>query len=140
MGVAQEKKTDFQAQNIHFFATSSNFLVVSVSVSENLVLGKKGLDIGQNFGLRKKVSVSENLVSEKMSRYQYQKIWSRKKSLGIGLRKFDLGKKVAKKKWAKVAKTCLQMSLKFVNHMQKSRSRSQSRDPRKFLSQSRSRY
>ena len=29
------------------------------------------------------------------SRYRYRKIWSRKKSLGIGIEKFGLGKKVS---------------------------------------------
>ena len=67
-----------------------------------------GIGIGK-FGLGKKVSVSvsKNLVSEKKSRFRYRKIWSRKKSLGIGIEKFGLGKKVTKKKWAKVARTCL---------------------------------
>ena len=41
------------------------------------------------------VSVSENLVSEKKSRSRYRKIWSRKKSLGIGIGKFGLVKKVS---------------------------------------------
>ena len=57
---------------------------VSVSVLKNLVSEKKS---------RKKVlvSVSKNLVSEKKSRSRYWKIWSRKKSLGIGLGNFGLG-------------------------------------------------
>ena len=57
-------------------------------------LEKKSLGIGiEKFGLVKKVSVSvlENLVSEKKSRYQSRKIWSRKKSLGIGIGKICLG-------------------------------------------------
>ena len=73
--------------------TFAHFLVVSVSVSENLVSDiksryryrkiwsrKKSLGIGiDKFGLVRKVSVSvsENLVSEKKSRYRSQKIWSR---------------------------------------------------------------
>ena len=53
-----------------------------------------GIGFGE-FGLGKKVSVlvSENLVSVKKSRYRYRKIWSRKKSFGIGLGIFGLGKK-----------------------------------------------
>ena len=40
----------------------------------------------KKFGIGKKVSVSfsENLVSEKKSRYRLRKIWYRKKSLRIG--------------------------------------------------------
>ena len=37
------------------------------------------------------VSVSKNLVSDIKSRYWYRKIWSRKKSLGIGIGKICLG-------------------------------------------------
>ena len=51
-----------------------------------------GLKTFANF-LRVSVSVSENLVSEKKSRYRFQKIWYRKKSLGIGFGKFGIGKK-----------------------------------------------
>ena len=39
------------------------------------------------------VSVSKNLVSEK--KYRFRKIWYRKKSLGIGFEKFGIGKKVS---------------------------------------------
>ena len=39
-----------------------------------------------------RVSVSENLVSEKKSRFRFRKIWSRKKGLGFGFRKVGLGK------------------------------------------------
>ena len=44
-----------------------------------------GIGFGE-FGLGKKVSVSvsENLVSEKKSPFQFRKIWYRKKSFGIG--------------------------------------------------------
>ena len=41
------------------------------------------------------LSVSENLVSDIKSRYRYRKIWSRKKSLGIGIDKFGLVRKVS---------------------------------------------
>ena len=41
------------------------------------------------------VSVSKNLVSERKSRYRSRKILSRKESLGIGIGKFGLGKKVS---------------------------------------------
>ena len=44
---------------------------------------------------RRKVSVSENLVSEKKSLFRFQRIWSRKKSLGFSFREFGLGKKVS---------------------------------------------
>ena len=51
----------------------------------------------KKFGIRNKVSVSvlENLVSEKKSRFRFQKIWYQKKSLGIGFGKFGIGKKVS---------------------------------------------
>ena len=42
-----------------------------------------------------RVSVLENSVSEKKSRYRFRKIWYRKKSLGIGFGKFGIGKKVS---------------------------------------------
>ena len=52
----------------------------------------------KKFGLVKKVSVLvlENLVSLKKSRYRSRKIWSRIKSLGIGIGKIGL------KKWVPV--------------------------------------
>ena len=55
-----------------------------VSVSDNLVSEKSlGFGFGQIWSRRKvSVSVSENLVLEKKSRFR--KIWYRKKSLGIG--------------------------------------------------------
>ena len=104
---------DVSVSRLPGLETFANFLVVSVSVSENLVSEKKsryryrkiwsrkkslGFGIGK-FGLGKKVSVSvsTNLVSLEKSRYRYRKIWSRKKSLGIGLRKFGLGKKLQRK-------------------------------------------
>ena len=78
--------------------TFAKSLMISVSVSKNLVSEKKfrfrkicyrKKSIGIGFGKiwsRKKVlvSVSENLVSEKKSRYRFRKIWYQKKSLGIG--------------------------------------------------------
>ena len=57
-----------------------------ISVSKNLVSEKSigfGFETFANF-LRVSVSVLENLVSEKKSRYRFRKIWYRKKSLGIG--------------------------------------------------------
>ena len=53
-----------------------------------------GLETFANF-LVVSVSVSENLVSKKKSRYRYRKIWSRKKSLVIGIDKFGLVIKVS---------------------------------------------
>ena len=44
---------------------------------------------------RVSVSVLENLVSEKKSRFWFWRIWSWKKSLGFGFREFGLGKKVS---------------------------------------------
>ena len=52
------------------------------------------IDIDIQFGLGKKVSVSENLVSERKSRFRFRKIWSRKKSLGFGFGKIWSRKKV----------------------------------------------
>ena len=92
-------KCDVSVSRLPGLETFANFLVVSVSVSENfvsLLVSEKSLCIGINkFGLVRKVSVSvlENLVS--------------KKSLTIGLRKFGLGKKVTNKKWPKEAISCL---------------------------------
>ena len=65
--------------------TFAKFLMNSVSVSKNLVSEKSiGFGFGK-FGIGKEVSVSvsEFLVSEKKSRFRFQKIWYRKKSLGI---------------------------------------------------------
>ena len=56
----------------------------------------ESLGIGiEKFGLEKKVSVlvSENLVSEKKSRYRSRKIWSRKKVLVLVSEKFVSDKK-----------------------------------------------
>merc|ERR1712105_384152 len=92
---------DISVSRLPGLETFANFLVVSVSVSENLVSKKKSRYRYRKIWSRKKVSVSvsTNLVSLEKSRYRYRKIWSRKKSFGIGLRKFGLGKKVTKKKW-----------------------------------------
>merc|ERR1719284_1320791 len=60
---------------------------IDISVSKLL-----GFETFANF-LRVSVSVSENLVSEKKSRYRFRKIWYRKKSLGIGFGKFSIRKK-----------------------------------------------
>ena len=89
---------DISVSKLLGFETFANFLRVSVSVSENLVLEKSlGFDFRKlglgKFGLGKKVSVSENLVSEKKSRFQFRRIWSPKKSFAF--RKFGLQKKVS---------------------------------------------
>jgi len=53
--------------------TFAKFLRVSVSVSKNLVSEKKvSVSVSEKFGLGKK------------SRFRFRKIWSRKRSLGIG--------------------------------------------------------
>ena len=51
----------------------------------------------EKFGIGKKVSVSvlENLVSEKESRFWFQNFWSRKKSIGFGFGKIWSQKKVS---------------------------------------------
>ena len=71
------------------------------------IFSSLGIGIGK-FGLRKKVlvSVSENLVSEKILGISIKK-FGLGKSLGIGIGKFGLKKKVAKKRWPKVARSCL---------------------------------
>ena len=64
---------DISVTKLVGFETFANFLRISVSVSENLISGKK-------------VSVSENLVSEKKSRYRFwSKFWHRH---SVHLRKF----------------------------------------------------
>ena len=60
---------------------------IDISVSKLL-----GFETFANF-LRVSVSVSENLVSEKKSRYRFRKIWYRKKSTRYLFRKFGIGKK-----------------------------------------------
>ena len=62
------------------------------------VLKLLGFETFANF-LR--VSVSENLVSEKKSWYRFRKIWYQKKSLGIGFGKFDIEKKTRYRFWSK---------------------------------------
>ena len=52
-----------------------------------------GLETFANFW-RVSVSVSENLVAEKKSRFWFRKIYSQKKSISFGFREFGLGKKV----------------------------------------------
>ena len=47
------------------------------------ILRSLGVETFANFW-RGSESVSENLVSEKKSRFWFQKIWSRKKSIGFG--------------------------------------------------------
>ena len=94
--VALWAECDISVSRLPGLETFANFLVVSVSVSENMVskkkvsvsvsenlVSEKSLGIGiDKFGLVRKVSVSvsENLVSENIFWYRCQKIWSRKKS------------------------------------------------------------
>ena len=64
---------DFSVSKLLGFETFANFLRVSVSVSENLVLERS---LGFGFGklhLEKKVSVSENLVSKKKYWFWFRK-------------------------------------------------------------------
>ena len=88
---------DISVSKLLGFETFANFLKVSVSVSENLVSEKKS-----RFRLRK------NLVSEKSlgfdfrkfgfvkkSRFQFRKKLVSEKSLGFGFGKFGLGRKVS---------------------------------------------
>ena len=89
-----EKKYGFRFRKIWYWKRSLGFgfrifglgKKVSVSVLENLVLEKKSrFRFWKNLVSEKVlVSVSEYLVSEKKSRYRFQKIWYWKKSLGIG--------------------------------------------------------
>ena len=64
---------------------------VEIDISVLKLLGFKTF---ANF-FRVSVSVSENLVSEKKSRFRFRKVWSRKKSLGFGFGKFGIVKKVS---------------------------------------------
>ena len=53
------------------------------------MVSEKSLGFGfGKFDLGKKVSVSENLVSDKKYQFRFRKIWSRKKSFGLGFGKF----------------------------------------------------
>ena len=88
--------------------TFAKFLRVSVSVSKNLVSGKKSrFGFGKNWfwkksrfrkvSSRKKVSVSlsENLVSEEKYRFRFRKNLVSGKSLDFGFGKFGIVKKVS---------------------------------------------
>ena len=85
---------DISVSKLLGFETFAKSLRVSVSVSENLVSEKKS-----RFRFRKKmvlekvsVSVSENLVLEKKSRFRFRKNLVSEKSLGFGFGKFGFGK------------------------------------------------
>ena len=68
----------------------AKFLKVWVSVSDDLVSKKcLGFGFGENWSW-KKVSVSENLVSEKKYRFQFQKKLVSEKSVGFGFGKFGI--------------------------------------------------
>ena len=65
-----------------------NHIQKSLSRSQSRGPFFESLDFGiEKFGLGKKVSVSvsENLVSDKKSRYRSWKIWSRRKILAISI-------------------------------------------------------
>ena len=62
---------------------------IDISVSKLL-----GIETFANF-LRVSVSVSENLVSEKKSRFRFRRIWSGGKSICFGFGEFGLRKKVS---------------------------------------------
>ena len=53
-----------------------------------------GLETFANFW-RVSVLVLENLVSGKMSRFWFRKIWSQKKIMGFGYREFGLEKRIS---------------------------------------------
>ena len=86
---------DISVSKLLGFETFAKSLRVSVSVSENLVSEKKS-----RFRFRKNlvsekvsVSVSENLVSEEKYRFRFRKNLVSEKSLGFG--KFGIVKKVS---------------------------------------------
>ena len=74
-----EAEIDISVSKLLGFETFAKSL--RVSVSENLVSGKKSLFRFRKIWPQKKVSVSvlENLVSEKSLGFGFEKIWSRKK-------------------------------------------------------------
>ena len=90
----QFTEIDISVQELLGFETFAYFLMVSDSVSENLVSEKKVSIAVWNIWSRKKVSisVSENIVSERVSLSVLENLFS-KKSLGIGFGKFGLEKK-----------------------------------------------
>ena len=71
--------------NVWVYFAVSNLLLFQSGISEPV--GHYVFETFANFW-RVSVSVWENLVSNKKS--QFQKIWSRRKSLGFGFRKFGL--------------------------------------------------
>ena len=80
-----------------------NFRQIIVSHTEDILACRPeiGLLVSKLFSFetfansRVLVSVSENLVSEKKSRFRFRKIWSRKKSIGFGFGKNWSRKKVS---------------------------------------------
>ena len=91
-----EEKYISVMQKIHIMGYSESESEKSVSYSiVSLYSSSLSKASAPSFGIRKKVSVSvsENLVSEKKSRFRFQNFWSRKKSIGFGIGIFGIGKK-----------------------------------------------
>ena len=73
------KVPNFGPKNSNFACKSQIF-----RISFQKMLRSLGLGLGlETFAKFLRVSVSENLVSEKKSRFRFRKIWSRKKSSGF---------------------------------------------------------
>ena len=87
------KVPNFGPKNSNFACKSQIFRISFQKILRSLGLGL-GLKTFAKF-LMISVSVSKNLVSEKKFRFRFQNFWSRKKSIGIGFRKFGIGKKVS---------------------------------------------
>ena len=85
-----EEKYISVMQKIHIMGYSESESEKSVSYSiVSLYSSSLSKASAPSFGIGKKVLVlvSENLVSEKKSRFRFRKIWSRKKSIGFGFGK-----------------------------------------------------
>ena len=85
--------------------TFAKFLMISVSVSKNLVSEKKvSVSVSENLVLEKKYRFRRNLVSEKVAvsvsknlilekKYRFRRNQVSEKSCSFGFQKFDIGKK-----------------------------------------------
>ena len=87
------KVPNFGPKNSNFACKSQIFRISFQKMLRSLGLGL-GLETFAKF-LRLLVSVSKNLVSEKKYRFRFRKNLVSEKSLGFGIGKFGLGRKVS---------------------------------------------
>ena len=84
--LANDSKSSEHTKNVQFLSDSSLLIGLGNNSQTNSLTSKIDISVSKLLGFETfanvfRVSVSENMVSEKKFQFQFQKIWSRKKAL-----------------------------------------------------------